>query len=63
MCLSCAWRLQEVQALYARYNPEKLPEVGTLLGKYGEAKLLAMVRLRQASSGSSLRDQWRCVRL
>jgi hypothetical protein len=55
--------LQEVQALYARYNPEKLPEVGTLLGKYGEAKLLAMVRLRQASSGSSLRDQWRCVRL
>jgi hypothetical protein len=34
----------EIEALYARYNPEKILEVGALLGKYGEAKLLAMVR-------------------
>jgi hypothetical protein len=33
-----------VQRLYGKYNPEKLAEVGALAAKYGEDKLLDMVR-------------------
>ena len=35
---------REVEALYGKHNPEKLAEVDTLLAKYGELKLLSMVR-------------------
>eukprot|EP01050_Picozoa_sp_SAG11_P000311 SAG11_NODE_8_length_31217_cov_52.169677_13_plen_239_part_00 len=34
----------EVEALYGQHNPEKLPEVEGLIEKYGEKKLLSMVR-------------------
>jgi hypothetical protein len=34
----------QIDALYARYNPEKLSEVDSLVAKYGEKKLLQMVR-------------------
>ena len=35
---------REIEALYRQHNPEKLAEVDGLLAKYGEARLLAMVR-------------------
>ena len=35
---------QEIDALYAQHNPEKLGDVEKLVGKYGEDKLLTMVR-------------------
>ena len=35
---------QQIDALYRDNNPEKLAEVDTLLAKYGEDKLLQMVR-------------------
>jgi len=35
---------REIEALYREHNPEKLAEVDGLLAKYGEARLLAMVR-------------------
>lgn len=35
---------REIEDLYGRYNPEKLTDVETLLTKYGEGKLLSMVR-------------------
>ena len=34
----------EIEALYRKHNPEKLAEVDGLLTKYGEAKLLAMIK-------------------
>ena len=34
----------EIEALYRQHNPEKLADVDTLVQKYGERKLLAMVR-------------------
>jgi hypothetical protein len=37
-------KVAEVKRLYGKYNPEKLPDVPTLLAKYGEDKLCAMVR-------------------
>jgi hypothetical protein len=41
-------KVREVQRLYAKYNPEKLADVNTLLSKYGEVKLLAMVMRKYA---------------
>jgi hypothetical protein len=38
----------EVDSLYGKYNPEKLGDVDTLVAKYGEVKLLAMVRKKYA---------------
>ena len=35
---------REIEALYRQHNPEKLAEVDGLMAKYGEARLLAMVR-------------------
>ena len=35
----------EIDSLYAEHNPTKLADVDDLVAKYGEAKLLAMVRL------------------
>ena len=35
---------QEIDQLYAEHDPEKLPEVDKLVGKYGEDRLLRMVR-------------------
>ena len=35
---------REIEALYRQHNPEKVAEVDGLLAKYGEARLLAMVR-------------------
>jgi Ca2+-binding EF-hand superfamily protein len=35
---------REIEELYGRYNPEKLGDVDTLLSKYGEDRLLSMVR-------------------
>lgn len=35
---------REIETLYTRHNPAKLVEVDTLLEKYGERKLLNMVR-------------------
>lgn len=35
---------QEIEALYTAHNPTKLAEVDHLLAKYGENKLLTMVR-------------------
>ena len=37
-------QLEEIQAFYGRYEPSKLPDVDKLVEKYGEDKLLAMVR-------------------
>jgi hypothetical protein len=37
-------QLEEIQAFYGRYEPAKLPDVDKLVEKYGEDKLLAMVR-------------------
>ena len=34
----------EVERLYREHNPEKVADVPSLAAKYGEAKLLAMVR-------------------
>jgi hypothetical protein len=39
---------QTVEALYKRYNPAKVPEVPTLIKKYGEDDLLRMVRKKYA---------------
>ena len=39
---------KEIEALYAANNPEKLPQVDALLAKYGDRKLLAMVRKKYA---------------
>ena len=38
-------KVVEVKRLYGKYNPEKLGDVPTLVSKYGEEKLLAMVRV------------------
>jgi hypothetical protein len=35
---------QEIEALYGKYNPEKLADVPALLVKYGEDRLISMVR-------------------
>jgi hypothetical protein len=37
-------KVQEVQQLYGKYNPEKLADVPGLVTKYGEDQLLNMVR-------------------
>ena len=41
-------KVRDVQRLYAKYNPEKLADVDTLLSKYGEVKLLSMVMRKYA---------------
>jgi hypothetical protein len=45
-----------VDRLYGKYNPEKLGDVDTLVAKYGEVKLLGMVRkkFREQDLGGSL---------
>ena len=43
----------EIEELYGRHNPEKLVDVDTLLGKYGEAKLLGMVRKKYGVGAES----------
>ena len=39
---------KEIEALYGANDPEKLPQVDALLAKYGDRKLLAMVRKKYA---------------
>jgi hypothetical protein len=34
----------EIEGLYQKHNPEKLPEVAALAEKYGEARLLKMIQ-------------------
>jgi hypothetical protein len=41
---SAGWARKEIERMYAANNPEKLPEVDMLLSKYGDRKLLGMVR-------------------
>jgi hypothetical protein len=43
-------KTHEIVALYRKHNPEKLPEVDGLVAKYGEAKLLSMVREKYLSA-------------
>jgi hypothetical protein len=50
MCTRSERRL-EIERLYAQHNPEKLAQVGELAAKYGEKKLLAMVRKKYAGRG------------
>ena len=42
--LAVSATLGEVNRLYAKHNPEKLADVPTLAAKFGEEKLLRMVR-------------------
>ena len=45
---------REIEALYAANNPEKLADVPALVAKYGEDKLLSMVRKKyRVATGSS----------
>ena len=45
---------QEIDQLYDQHNPEKLPEVDKLVSKYGEDRLLSMVRKKYGvNSGSN----------
>jgi hypothetical protein len=49
-------RVEEVQRLYGKYNPEKLADIPSLVAKYGEENLLAMVRKKyrdQEGGGAS----------
>jgi hypothetical protein len=39
----------EINRLYTKYNPEKLPDVDVLVAKYGEVKLLAMMCKKYAA--------------
>jgi hypothetical protein len=45
---------REIDALYGANNPEKLPDVDGLLAKYGEDRLLAMVRKKYNVGGAIL---------
>ena len=48
---------REIEALYAANNPEKLADVPALVAKYGEDKLLSMVRKKyRVATGSSPRS-------
>ena len=35
---------KQIERLYMRHNPEKLDELEELVGRFGEAKLLAMIK-------------------
>ena len=51
---------REIEGLYGRYNPEKLADIDTLLAKYGEERLLSMVRKKyrdQMQSDTSGKDE------
>jgi hypothetical protein len=54
-------RRLEIEELYEQHNPDKLPEVDMLAAKYGEQRLLAMVRKKYAANqpGGSSRSQSR----
>lgn len=47
---------QEIDTLYQQHNPEKLGDVDGLAAKYGEEKLLTMVRKEYKVTGPTLRD-------
>ena len=44
---------REVEALYAEHSPEKLADVDKLLAKYGEDRLLSMVRRKYGVGASN----------
>jgi hypothetical protein len=48
----------EIESLYKKYNPEKLADVPALLAKYGEDRLIAMVRKKYGvlGGGETLQD-------
>ena len=57
-------QMAEIQRLYGTYNPEKLAEAPALAAKYGEEKLLMMVRKKysgqegkQAPQGADLAER------
>jgi hypothetical protein len=41
---------REIEALYAKHNPEKLTDLDSLLAKYGEKRLLAILRKKYLGS-------------
>eukprot|EP01043_Picozoa_sp_COSAG02_P025089 COSAG02_NODE_1397_length_12873_cov_18.498043_5_plen_1610_part_00 len=41
---------REIEALYAKHNPEKLSDLDSLLAKYGEKRLLAILRKKYLGS-------------
>jgi hypothetical protein len=49
-------KVAEVKRLYGKYNPEKLGDVPTLLAKYGEDKLCAMVRKKYEAQEDGFDD-------
>ena len=46
-------KVKQIEKLYMRHNPEKLDELDTLLERFGEDKLLAMVRQKYNDTGDS----------
>ena len=48
---------QEIDALYAQYNPDKLGEVDGLVAKYGEEKLATMIKKKYGVGQPSLPEQ------
>ena len=44
----------EIEALYLQYNPDKIPEIDTLLAKYGDRKLLSMIRRKYVTQQQAL---------
>jgi hypothetical protein len=46
-------KVKQIEKLYMRHNPEKLDELDTLLERFGEDKLLAMVQQKYNDTGDS----------